>query len=64
MSKRALPNQGTGPAVVMTVANMHAAFDPAGTEVWCPFAEREAYTNDGFCQFCGSTTHQPTSKGK
>lgn len=30
----------------------------AGQWVWCPFAEKEARTADGFCQFCGKTDHK------
>lgn len=40
-------------------AQMFAAVDPNGVAVWCDFAEREAYTNDGFCQYCGDTDHKP-----
>lgn len=32
-----------------------------GEWVWCGFADREARTADGFCQFCGSTEHAPTA---
>lgn len=40
-----------------TPQQMHAAADPNGAEVWCDFAEQNAWTNDGFCQFCGSRDH-------
>ena len=43
---------------VLTPANMHAAFDPGGVSVWCDRTQQEAWTNDGFCQFCGSTEHR------
>lgn len=49
-------------ARILTPSNMHAAIDPDGREVWCDFAERIAMTNDGFCQYCGSTDHEPPSK--
>lgn len=48
--------------MILTPSNMHAAFDPNGREVWCTFAERLARTNDGFCQYCGSTDHEPPTK--
>lgn len=51
-----LKNQGDY-AAVLTPSNMHGAFDPNGREVWCDFADQPALTNDGFCQFCGSTEH-------
>ena len=35
------------------------AIDPDGVEVWCDYADREAMTNKGFCQYCGSTEHKP-----
>jgi hypothetical protein len=54
---RNLPNQGNT-AIVLTPSNMHTAFDPDGRTVWCSFAQQEAHTNDGFCQFCGATDHR------
>jgi len=47
---------------VLTPANMHAAFDPAGQEVFCDFADQRAMTNGGFCQYCGKTDHVPVTQ--
>jgi len=33
-----------------------------GQVVHCDFAGREARTADGFCEFCGSTAHQPAEQ--
>lgn len=54
----------TQPGLILTPANMHAAIDPQGIEVFCDFADRVAVTNDGFCQFCGSTEHRPLRPAK
>lgn len=40
-------------------AQMFTAFDPAGAEVFCTFADQPAWANDGFCQYCGRTDHEP-----
>lgn len=48
-------------AVILTSANMHGAFDPNGYDVYCPKAERVAWANDGFCQYCGATDHERVS---
>jgi hypothetical protein len=45
--------------VILSPSNMHAAFDPNGIEVWCDYADQEAWANDGYCQYCGSTAHEP-----
>lgn len=50
------------PAVVLTVSNMHGAFDPDGYDVWCPIADQVAWANSGFCQFCGNTNHERLSQ--
>lgn len=50
------------PVIILTPSNMHTAFDPDGIEVWCDRAGQRAMTNDGFCQFCGSTEHERTSR--
>lgn len=33
-----------------------------GTWVYCDFVKQEARTADGFCQYCGSTSHRRTEK--
>lgn len=53
-----LPNTtGGGVLVLDSPSQMHAAFDPDGTDVWCDYAEEVASTNDGFCQYCGRRDH-------
>lgn len=53
-----LPAFGNSVPVLTSPAQLSAAFDPDGVEVWCDFAEEFAYTNDGHCQYCGRKDHQ------
>lgn len=57
-----LNTSDSNPVVILSVSNMHAAFDSEGSEVFCTFADRPAWLNDGFCQFCGDTEHKPLTR--
>jgi hypothetical protein len=38
-------------------AAKRAALRMSGTLVWCSWSAQPAAAPDGFCEFCGSTTH-------
>lgn len=57
-SQTNLPNLGGERVMVINdPSQAHSAFDPEGVAVWCDSAEQPAFTNSGFCQFCGSKEH-------